>query len=92
MTHKEYTLSREFLVAGTHIGKHVKQAVYGESKERFTYEMGAALRKTSETEHWLQLTHFSGYINENEFESMDIDRLELFKMLTKITKTSRENG
>ena len=30
--HKEYTLSKEILVAGTHIGKHVKEAIYAESK------------------------------------------------------------
>jgi len=29
--HKEYTLSKELLVAGTHIGKHVKEAVNAES-------------------------------------------------------------
>ena len=90
--HKEYTLSKELLIAGTHIGKHVKEAVNAESKNSFTNEMGFALRKSSETEYWLQLVHFASYINDKEFESMDNDRLELFKMLTKITKTSRENG
>ena len=45
--HKEYTLSKELLVAGTHIGKHVKLAVHAESRERFRSEMGSALRKAS---------------------------------------------
>ena len=38
--HKEFTLSREVLTAGTHIGKHVKEAVSGESDENFVYQMG----------------------------------------------------
>ena len=90
--HKEYTLSKEILVAGTNIGKPVKEANYAESRERFTIEMATALRKAAETEYWLQLIHFAGYINEKEFESLDADRLELFKMLMKITKTSRANA
>lgn len=88
---KEYTLSKDLLVAGTHIGKHVKEAVNAESRHSFSSEMGCALRKASETEYWLQLLHFAEFINEKEFQSMDADRLELSKMLTKITKTSREN-
>ncbi len=54
--------------------------------------MGFALRKASETEYWLQLIHFADLLNEKEFESIDSDRLEIFKMLTKITKTSRERA
>jgi four helix bundle protein len=89
---KEYTLSKELLIAGTHIGKHAKEAVHGESRERFALEMGAALRKANETEYWLQLVHFGGYIDEKEFLSIDTDRTELAKMLTSITKTTRDNG
>src|SRR5215207_3835134 len=86
---REYSLSKELLVAGTHVGKHVKEAVHGESRERFALEMGAALRKVNEVEYWLQLIHFAEYIGEKEFSLMDNDRLELAKMLTSITKTTR---
>lgn len=90
--HKDYVLSKEVLVAGTHIGKHVKEAVNAESRQSFTNEMAIALKKASETEYWLQLIFFAGLISEREFESIDADRLELFKMLTRITKTSREKS
>src|SRR5437763_154169 len=73
--HKEYTLSRELLISGTHIGKHVKQAISGESSETFVTQMATALRKSSETEYWLQLILFAGYINEKEFESVDATAL-----------------
>ena len=88
---KEYTLSKQLLISGTNIGKHVKEAIHGESRERFRLEMGAALRKANEVEYWLQLIHFAGYIDEKEFISMDEDRTELAKMLTSITKTTRGN-
>ena len=86
---REYSLSRELLMAGTHVGKHVKESVHGESRERFALEMGAALRKVNEVEYWLQLVHFAEYIGEKEFLSIDADRIELAKMLTSITKTTR---
>ncbi len=88
---KEFTMSKDLLVSGTHIGKHVMAAVNGESKQRFTLEMGIALRITSENEYWLHLLHFGGYLSEKELESMDTDRIELSKMLSRITITSKAN-
>ncbi len=88
---REFTLSREVLFAGTNIGKHVKEAVYGENRERFALEMGVARRKAAETEYWLQLLVFGEYISEAEFNSLDEDRTELAKMLTSITKSSAQH-
>ncbi len=51
----EFVLSKELPVAGTHIGKHIKEAVDGESRHIFISEMALARRKTSETEYWLKL-------------------------------------
>lgn len=88
---KEFVLSKELLTAGTHIGKHIKEAASGESRETFIYEMGIARRKTSETEYWLQLLHQADFLTEKEFNSIEGDRLEIFKLLTSIVKTSKEN-
>lgn len=87
--HREFTLSRELLVAGTNIGKHVKEAVSGESSEAFTTFMAKALRRADETEYWLQLIHFAGLVKDREFDSVEADRKEIAKMLTAIVKTSR---
>lgn len=87
--HKEFTLSRELLSAGTNIGRYVKAAVGGESRESFVTNMGRALQKADETEYWLQLIHFAELINAKEYESIDSDRKELAKMLTNIVKTSK---
>ncbi len=87
--HKEYTLSRELLSAGTHVGKHVKEAISAESSEGFQKYMAMALRRADETEYWLQLIHFAELIKDNEFASVDADRKELAKILTKIVKSSK---
>jgi four helix bundle protein len=86
---REYVLSKQLLTAGTYIGKHVKEATAAESKTIFTQEMGVALRKASETEYWLELLHKAEFLNDKQFESMNRDRDEIFRMLTKIVKTSK---
>ena len=54
--------------------------------------MGTALRKTGENEYWLHLLHFGGYLTEKELESMDADRIELSKILSRITISSKANA
>jgi four helix bundle protein len=88
---KEYVLSKELLVSGTHIGKHIKAALSGEARSVFTNEMGIALRKAAETEYWLELLFHAEYLSEREFTSINADRGEIFAMLTTIVKTSKEN-
>lgn len=87
--HKEFTLSRELLSSGTNIGKNVKAAISAESSESFTRFMATALRKADETEYWLQLIRFAELISDREFDSIESDRRELARMLTKIVKTSK---
>lgn len=87
--HKEFTLSREVLSAGTNIGKFVVAAVGGESRESFVANMGKALQKADETEYWLRLIQFAEFIKDKEYESIEADRKELARMLTKIVKTSK---
>lgn len=36
---REYIIGKQLLIAGTHIGKHIKEAVAAESKQVFTNEM-----------------------------------------------------
>mgnify|MGYP006173613299 CR=1 FL=1 len=51
--------------------------------------MAKALRNADVTEYWLLLIRFADYITEREFDSIEADRKELAKMLTKIVKTSK---
>ena len=88
---KEYILSKELLVAGTNIGKHVKEAVYAESKEIFVSEFGVARRKSADTEYWLQLLLFDGVLSEKEYESIDADRIEVTKLINSIRSTAKKN-
>ena len=60
---REFILSKEVLVSGTHIGKHVKEAVGAESRQTFVNEFGIARRKASETGYWLDLLRHAELIS-----------------------------
>jgi four helix bundle protein len=89
---KEYVLSKELLSAGTNIGRHVKEAVYAESREVFVNEFGVARRKSADIEYWLQLLMFGGVLSEKEYESVDADRVEVTKLINSIRTTTKQNG
>src|SRR5262245_6317098 len=88
---KEFVLSKELLVAGTNIGKHVKEAVSAESRQVFLSEFGVAKRKASETEYWLQLIREAELVSQSEYDSVNTDRVELAKLINSIIKTTRKN-
>lgn len=85
----EYVLSKSVLTSGTHIGKHVKEATSGESRQVFVSEMAIALKKASETEYWLELLRAADYLDEKAFTSIVADCQELMRLLTSIVKTSK---
>lgn len=88
---KEYVFSKELLVSGTGVGKHVKSAVFAESRDAFVNEFGVARRKSADTEFWLQLLLFDGVLSEKEFESIDQDRIEVTKLINSIRSTAKKH-
>ena len=88
---KEFVLSKELLVAGTNIGKHVNEAVNAESRQIFVTGFDIARRKSADTEYWLLLLHLGGIISVKEFESMEADRIEVAKLINSIRARSRKN-
>jgi four helix bundle protein len=86
---KEYILSKQLLRSGTSIGANVKEAIQGQSKKDFTAKMQISLKEASETEYWLDLLHETGYLENNQFASINEDCIELIKLLTSIIKHSK---
>ena len=89
---KEFVLSKELLVSGTGVGKHVKSAVFAENRDVFISEFGVARRKSEDTEYWLQLLRHDGLLDDREFGSIDTDRIEVTKLINAIRGTARKNG
>lgn len=89
---REYVLSKELLISGTNIGKHIKAAVGAENRETFISEFGVARRRCLETEYWLLVLFHGGILSKEEYESIEQDRLELVKIISSIFSTSRRTN
>lgn len=89
---KEFVLSKELLISGTNIGKSVKSAVGAENREIFISEFGIALRRALETEYWLLVLYHGGILTEQEYNSIEADRLEFVKIISSIHSSSRRSN
>lgn len=88
---KEYVLSKQLLRSGTAIGALVREAEQAESKADFIHKLAIALKEANESQYWLELLHQSGYIENNGFQSINQDCIELLKLLMSIIKTTKSN-
>ncbi len=49
------------------------------------------MRKASETEYWLLIIFQGNFIDENEYNSINNDCVEIIKMLVSANKTIKSN-
>ena len=87
---KEFVLSKQVLRSGTSIGANVREGIRAQSKADFRSKMNIALKEASETEYWLELLHETDYMEDEQFESIRNDVVELIKLLTSIVKSSEK--
>ena len=87
---REFVLSKELLISGTNIGRHVKAAVGAKSRDVFIAEFGAARRRALETEYWLLVLFHGEIISEAEYTSIENDRLHLVKIISSILSSSKK--
>ena len=87
---KEYIMSKRLFRCGTSIGANITEAEYAFSKKDFLAKMYIAFKECAETGYWLDLLFESNYITEKEYISIKTDCEELRKMLSSITKTTKE--
>ena len=88
--HNEPVMSKQLLRSGTSIGANITEAEYSISKKEFLMKMYIAFKECGETLYWLDLLFDGGYLTEKQYYSMKKDCEELMRLLSSITKTSRE--
>lgn len=88
---KEFVLSKQILLSGSYIAKHVKAALHSQSKGGFSNEMYKGLEKGLETELWLLLLKEGEFISEGQYNSLIEDCVEMIKLTSSISKTSRSD-
>lgn len=89
---KEFVLSKKLLRSGTSIGANIAEANCAISKKDFLAKMYIAFKESSETAYWLELLYGAEYLSKTEFESINLDCIELQKILSSITKTTKDNS
>lgn len=83
-------MSRQCLRSGTAIGALVSEAKFAQSELDFLNKMYIALKEANETCYWLSLMKDTNTISEDEYNDIAPDAIELVKMLSSTTKTTRE--
>lgn len=86
----EFVLSKQLLRSGTSIGANINEALCAISKKDFLAKMYIAYKESAESLYWIELMNESGYIYDNESDSLKADCEELKIILSSITKTTRE--
>lgn len=89
---KEFEIARQILRSGTSIGSNVEEALAGISRADFIAKMSIASKETRETHYWLRLLRDSKVVPESRIKLLEIESLELIRILTAIVKTSQTNS
>ena len=87
---KEFVLSRQLLRSGTSIGANIAESSCAFSRKDFLAKMYVAFKECNETLYWLDLLHDTDYLTDKAYNSLYADCRELHKLLSAITKTTRE--
>ncbi len=88
----ENILSKQLLRSGTSIGANIAEAESAFSKKDFLAKMYIAFKECAETKYWLELLYETEYITEKAFNSVYSDCVELQRILSSITKTTKSNS
>ena len=86
----EFVLSKQLLRSGTSVGANLSEALYGVSRKDFLSKVYISLKECAETRYWLELLFEAGYLLDTEYNSIDEDCVELIRLLTSITKTTKQ--
>lgn len=87
---KEYVMSKQLLRCGTSIGANIAESGCAISEKDFLAKLYVAFKECAETQYWLDILYETSYLNEQEYQSILNDCLEIKKLLSSITKTTRE--
>lgn len=87
----EFRISDQLFRSGTSIGANLAEAQCAISKNDFIAKIYISLKECNETLFWLNLLYKTQYLTQQQYNSIFTSCEELKKLLTSITKRSREN-
>ncbi len=78
---REFVLSKQILRSGTSIGANIEEAVGAQSEKDFLSKISIGYKEARETKYWLRLLNDSGYLEEEQAQSLFQDIEEMLKLL-----------
>jgi four helix bundle protein len=88
---KEFILSKQLLRSATSVGANVREANNAHSKADFIYKLSISIKECDESRYWLELLKDSLYIEQNVFENLHSEALQIHRLLTKIILSTKKN-
>ena len=88
----EYVMTKQLLRSGTSIGANVREAVYAQSRADFLSKMYIALKEAGESAYWIELLGDAEYLTPTQYKSILDDCNELIRILSSITKSTKNNS
>ncbi len=86
---KEFKIADQLYRSGTSIGANYSEAQCAISRNDFLAKVYISLKECNESLYWLQLLKRTGKLTNSQFESVYADCEELKRLLTSITKKTR---
>ena len=83
-------MSKQILKSGTSIGANVHEGIASESKKDFIHKLSIAVKESRETSYWLNLLKDSSFIDQQQFDSLNNNCMELTRILNSIILTTKE--
>jgi len=88
---KEFVLSKQLLRSGTSIGAMVRESEHEEIKLDFIHKLAIAQKEANESDYWLELLFQSQYLSEDQYQSLNMDIIEINKLLASIIISTKNN-
>ena len=90
--YKEFIMSKQIYRSGTSVGANVRESRHAQSDADFLSKMSIASKEADETDYWLNMLHDNGYINDEQFFSLNSDCQRVIRVLISIVKTCSQKA
>ena len=82
------TMGKQMLRCGTSVGANVRESKAAQSTADFISKLKIALKEGDECAYWLELFHDSGFLNDQEFNSIYKDNKLVNATLVRIINST----
>ena len=89
---KEFVLSKQLLRSGTSIGANIEEAVGAASTADFINKVTIAYKEARESKYWIRLLNTTGYLSDEEINTLSHDLDEICNILAKIQITTKNRN